>query len=134
MRRKLLTLFILAFWVLTSNTYAIDLWFTKGTNWNVIPKGISNRTNFYYCSRDGWIYIEKCSANSPWAFGISGYVIGGYSSDFFLGTYGYWQKYEQIWFKWFWFEYENEGITYYQARYKWAVQYYNTFTIPSRTA
>lgn len=134
MRRKLLTLFILVFWLLTSNTYAIDLWFTKGTNWNVIPKWVSNRTNFYYCSRDGWIYIEKCSPDSPWAFGISGYVIGGYSSDFFMGSYGYWQKYEQIWFKWFWFEYENEGITYYQARYKWAVQYYNTFTIPSRTA
>lgn len=134
MRRKLLTLFILVFWLLTSSTHAIDLWFTKGTNWNVIPKWVSNRTNFYYCSRDGWIYIEKCSPDSPWAFGISGYVIGGYSSDFFMGSYGYWQKYEQIWFKWFWFEYENEGITYYQARYKWAVQYYNTFTIPSRTA
>ena len=134
MRRKLLTLFILAFWVLTSNTYAIDLWFTKGTNGNVIPKWVSNRANFYYCSSNNWIDISKCSANSPWALGLSGYVIGGYSSDFFMNTYGYWPTYEQISLKWFWFEYENEGITYYQARYKWAVQYYNTFTIPSRTA
>lgn len=132
MRRKLLTLFILAFWVLTSNTYAIELWFTKGTNWNVIPKWVSNRTNFYYCSNDGWIYLQNCYANSPWALGISGYVIGGYSSDFFVNVY--WPTNEQISLKWFWFEYENEGITYYQARYKWAVQYYNTFTIPSRTA
>lgn len=132
MRRKLLTLFILVFWLLTSNTYAIELWFTKGTNWNVIPKGVSNRANFYYCSRDGWIYLNNCYANSPWAFGISGYVIGGYSSDFFVNVY--WPTNEQISLKWFWFEYENEWITYYQARYKWAVQYYNTFTIPSRTA
>lgn len=134
MRRKLLTLFILVFWLLTSSTYAIDLWFTKGTNGNVIPKGVSNRANFYYCSSNNWIEIEKCSPDSPWAFGISGYVVGGYSSDFFMNTYGYGQNYEQISLKWFGFEYENEGITYYQARYKWAVQYYNTFTIPSRTA
>lgn len=134
MRRKLLTLFILVFWVITSNTYAIDLWFTKGTNGNVIPKGVSNRANFYYCTYNNWIDIQKCNADSPWALGISGYVIGGYSSDFFMNTYGYGSTYEQISLKWFWFEYENEGITYYQARYKWAVQYYNTFTIPSRTA
>lgn len=132
MRRKLLTLFILVFWLLTSNTYAIELWFTKGTNWNVIPKGVSNRANFYYCSRDGWIYLNNCYANSPWALGISGYVIGGYSSDFFVNVY--WPTSEQISLKWFGFEYENEGITYYQARYKWPVQNYNTFTIPSRTA
>ena len=125
---------MLVFWVLTSNTYAIDLWFTKGTNGNVIPKWVSNRANFYYYTYNNWIDIQKCSADSPWAFGISGYVIGGYSSDFFMNTYGYGTTYEQISLKWFWFEYENEGITYYQARYKWAVQYYNTFTIPSRTA
>jgi len=132
MRRKLLTLFILIFWLLTSNTYAIDLWFTKGTNWNVIPKWVSNRANFYYCTYNNWIDIQKCNADSPWALGISGYVIGGYSSDFFVNVY--WPTSEQISLKWFGFEYENEGITYYQARYKWAVQYYNTFTIPSRTA
>lgn len=132
MRRKLLTLFILVFWLLTSNTYAIDLWFTKGTNWNVIPKWVSNRANFYYCTYNNWIDIQKCNADSPWALGISGYVIGGYSSDFFVNVY--WPTSEQISLKWFGFEYENEGITYYQARYKWAVQYYNTFTIPSRTA
>ena len=132
MRRKRLTLFILVFWLLTSNTYAIDLWFTKGTNWNVIPKWVSNRANFYYCTYNNWIDIQKCNADSPWALGISGYVIGGYSSDFFVNVY--WPTSEQISLKWFGFEYENEGITYYQARYKWAVQYYNTFTIPSRTA
>ena len=130
--KKLLTLFMIVFWLLTSNTYAIDLWFTKGTNWNVIPKWVSNRANFYYCTYNNWIDIQYCNADSPWALGISGYVIGGYSSDFFVNVY--WPTNEQISLKWFWFEYENEGITYYQARYKWAVQYYNTFTIPSRTA
>lgn len=130
--KKLLILFMLVFWLLTSNTYAIDLWFTKGTNWNVIPKWVSNRANFYYCTYNNWIDIQKCNADSPWALGISGYVIGGYSSDFFVNVY--WSTSEQISLKWFGFEYENEGITYYQARYKWAVQYYNTFTIPSRTA
>ena len=123
---------MLVFWLLTSNTYAIDLWFTKGTNWNVIPKWVSNRANFYYCTYNNWIDIQKCNADSPWALGISGYVIGGYSSDFFVNVY--WPTSEQISLKWFGFEYENEGITYYQARYKLAVQYYNTFTIPSRTA
>ena len=123
---------MLVFWLLTSNTYAIELWFTKGTNWNLIPKWVSNRANFYYCTYNNWIDIQKCNADSPWALGISGYVIGGYSSDFFVNVYG--PTNEQISLKWFWFEYENEWITYYQARYKWAVQYYNTFTIPSRTA
>lgn len=130
MRRKLLTLFILAFWVLTSNTYAFDLWFPGDFNGNSSPKWLNNKYSIYYCSNN-WETINICSADSPWAFWISWYIIGQYSRDFSSDPF---YKYDWSNIKWFAYEKDNEWAIYYQAKYKWAVQYYNTFSIPSRTA
>lgn len=121
---------MLVFWVLTSNTYAFDLWFPGDFNGNSSPKWLNNKYSIYYCSNN-WETINICSADSPWAFWISWYIIGQYSRDFSSDPF---YKYDWSNIKWFAYEKDNEWAIYYQAKYKWAVQYYNTFSIPSRTA
>ena len=121
---------MLVFWLLTSNTYAFDLWFPGDFNGNSSPKWLNNKYSIYYCSNN-WETINICSADSPWAFWISWYIIGQYSKDFSSDPF---YKYDWSNIKWFAYEKDNEWAIYYQAKYKWAVQYYNTFSIPSRTA
>ena len=121
---------MLVFWLLTSNTYAFDLWFPGDFNGNSSPKWLNNKYSIYYCSNN-WETINICSADSPWAFWISWYIIGQYSRDFSSDPF---YKYDWSNIKWFAYEKDNEWAIYYQAKYKWAVQYYNTFSIPSRTA
>ena len=122
---------MLVFWVLTSSTYAFDLWFPGDFNGNFSPKWLNNKYSIYYCSNNNWETINICSADSPWAFWISWYIIGQYSRDFSSDPF---YKYDWSNIKWFAYEKDNEWAIYYQAKYKWAVQYYNTFSIPSRTA
>lgn len=125
MRRKLLTLFILVFWVITSNTYAFDFNLNQYSYWWPNPEGKIDRINRYAISTDKGNYIYLDSNPRLWySFGFTGF-------DF------YWElnsRYNFAKFIGFSYKYENEWITFYQAKYKWAVQYYNTFTIPSRTA
>jgi len=125
MRRKLLTLFILVFWVITSSTYAFDFNLNQYSYWWPNPEGKIDRINRYAISTDKGNYIYLDSNPRLWySFGFTGF-------DF------YWElnsRYNFAKFIGFSYKYENEWITFYQAKYKWAVQYYNTFTIPSRTA
>lgn len=125
MRRKLLTLFILVFWVITSSTYAFDLNLDQYSYWGANPEWKIDRINRYAISTDKGNYIYLDSNPRLWySFGFTGF-------DF------YWElnsRYNYAKFAWFSYKNENEWITFYQAKYKWAVQYYNTFSIPSRTA
>lgn len=125
MRRKLLTLFILVSWVITSSTYAFDFNLNQYSYWWPNPEGKIDRINRYAISTDKGNYIYLDSNPRLWySFGFTGF-------DF------YWElnsRYNFAKFIGFSYKYENEWITFYQAKYKWAVQYYNTFTIPSRTA
>ena len=124
MRRKLLTLFILVFWLLTSNTYAFDLNLKWSSNYN--PEGQIDRRNIYVYSLNKWLELQwqwtpHSSYSSFWISGFNFYsTLDKYSNYMYHLGFAY--------------KYENEWITFYQAKYKWAVQYYNTFTIPSRTA
>lgn len=125
MRRKLLTLFILIFWVLTSNTYAFDLNLDQYSYWGANPEWKIDRINRYAISTDKGNYIYLDSNPRLWySFGFTGF-------DFYFELK---HSYNLTKFIGFSYKYENEWITFYQAKYKWAVQYYNTFTIPSRTA
>ena len=125
MRRKLLTLFILIFWVITSNTYAFDFNLNQYSFWGDNPEGKIDRINRYAISTDKGNFIYLDSNPRLWySFGFT-----GFNFYFELNT-----RYNLTKFIWFSYRYENEWITFYQAKYKWAVQYYNTFTIPSRTA
>lgn len=115
---------MLVFWLLTSSTYAFDLNLRWSQNNN--PEGKIDRGNIYVSSPNKWLEIKwqstpHSSYPSFWLSGFSFYstLDKYYSSMYHLG---------------FAYKYENEWITFYQAKYKWAVQYYNTFTIPSRTA
>ena len=125
MRRKLLTLFILIFWVLTSNTYAFEFNLNQYSFWGDNPEGKIDRRDRYAISTDKGNSIYFDSNPRLWySFGFTGF-------NFYFELK---PSYNLTKFIWFSYRYENEWITFYQAKYKWAVQYYNTFTIPSRTA
>ena len=123
--KKLLTLLILVFWVITSNTYAFDFNLNQYSFWGANPEGKIDRRDRYAISTDQGNYIYLDSNPRIWySFWFTGF-------DFY---YELNSRYNYTKFIWFAYKYENEWITFYQAKYKWAVQYYNTFTIPSRTA
>ena len=115
---------MIVFWVLTSSTYAFDLNLRWSQNNN--PEGKIDRGNIYVYSLNKWLEVQwqstpHSSYPSFWLSGFSFYsTLDKYSNYMYHLGFAY--------------KYENEWITFYQAKYKWAVQYYNTFTIPSRTA
>ena len=125
MRRKLLTLFILIFWVLTSSASAFEFNLNQYSFWGDNPEGKIDRRDRYAISTDKGNSIYFDSNPRLWySFGFTGF-------NFYFELM---PSYNLTKFIWFSYRYENEWITFYQAKYKWAVQYYNTFTIPSRTA
>lgn len=125
MRRKLLTLFILVFWVLTSSASAFEFNLNQYSFWGDNPEGKTDRRDRYAISTDKGNSIYFDSNPRLWySFGFTGF-------NFYFELK---PSYNLTKFIWFSYRYENEWITFYQAKYKWAVQYYNTFTIPSRTA
>ena len=125
MRRKLLTLFILIFWVLTSSASALEFNLNQYSFWGDNPEGKIDRRDRYAISTDKGNSIYFDSNPRLWySFGFTGF-------NFYFELM---PSYNLTKFIWFSYRYENEWITFYQAKYKWAVQYYNTFTIPSRTA
>ena len=125
MRRKLLTLFILIFWVLTSSASAFEFNLNQYSFWGDNPEGKIDRRDRYAISTNNGNYIYLDSNPRLWySFWFTGF-------DFY---YELNSRYNYTKFIWFAYKYENEWITFFQAKYKWAVQYYNTFTIPSRTA
>lgn len=123
--KKLLTLFMIVFWVLTSSTYAFDFNLNQYSFGWANPEGKIDRINRYAISTNNGNYIYLDSNPRLWySFWFTGF-------DFY---YELNSRYNYTKFIWFAYKYENEWITFFQAKYKWAVQYYNTFTIPSRTA
>ena len=54
--KKLLTLFILVFWVLISSTYAFDLNLNWGSNYN--PEEQIDRSNIYVYSLNKWLGLQ----------------------------------------------------------------------------
>ena len=125
MRRKLLTLFILVFWVITSSASAFEFNLNQYSFWGDNPEGKIDRRDRYAISTDKGNSIYFDSNPRLWySFGFTGF-------NFYFELM---PSYNLTKFIWFSYRYENEWITFYQAKYKWAVQYYNTFTIPSRTA
>ena len=116
---------MIVFWVLTSSTYAFDFNLNQYSFGWANPEGKIDRINRYAISTNNGNYIYLDSNPRLWySFWFTGF-------DFY---YELNSRYNYTKFIWFAYKYENEWITFFQAKYKWAVQYYNTFTIPSRTA
>ena len=126
MRRKLLTLFILVFWVLTSSTYALDLNLTQyGYGYNYTPEYGNQKSNYTFYSVDRGQSVSSTSTKSENA---------GYYNTLWTKFYRYKDKWNGYSFTVYWFAYKTdwEWITLYQAKYRSNEQYYNTLSLPSR--
>lgn len=126
MRRKLLTLFILVFWVLTSSTYALDLNLTQyGYGYNYTPEYGNQKSNYTFYSVDRGQSVSSTSTKSENA---------GYYNTLWTKFYRYKDKWNGYSFTVYWFAYKTdwEWITLYQAKYRGNEQYYNTLSLPSR--
>ena len=126
MRRKLLTLFILVFWVITSSTYALDLNLTQyGDNYSYTPEYSTQKSNYtfftYSAGKD--LSTTATPTEKP-----------GYFNTLWTKFYWYKDKWDGYSFTVYWFAYKTdwEGITLYQAKYRGNEQYYNTLSLPSR--
>ena len=126
MRRKLLTLFILVFWVLTSNTYALDLNLQQyGNGYNYTPEYSTQKSNYTFYSVDRGKSVSSTSSKSENA---------GYYNTLWTKFYWYKDKGNGYSFvvNWFAYKIDWEWITLYQAKYRGNEQYYNTLSLPSR--
>ena len=126
MRRKLLTLFILVFWVLTSSTYALDLNLTQyGYGYNYTPEYGNQKSNYTFYSVDRGQSVSSTSTKSENA---------GYYNTLWTKFYRYKDKWNGYSFTVYWLAYKTdwEWITLYQAKYRSNEQYYNTLSLPSR--
>ena len=124
--KKLLTLFILVFWVLTSSTYALDLNLTQyGDNYNYTPEYSTQKSNYTFYSVDRGKSVSSTSSKSENA---------GYYNTLWTKFYWYKDKGNGYSFvvNWFAYKIDWEWITLYQAKYKNNKQYYNTLSLPSR--
>ena len=126
MRRKLLTLLIIAFGLLTSNTYALDLNLTQyGDNYSYTPEYSTQKSNYtfftYSAGKD--LSTTATPTEKP-----------GYFNTLWHKFYWYKNKGNGYSFTVYWFAYKTdwEGITLYQAKYRGNEQYYNTLSLPSR--
>ena len=126
MRRKLLTLFILVFWVLTSSTYALDLNLQQyGYGYNYTPENGNQKSNYTFYSVDRGKSVSSTSSKSENA---------GYYNTLWTKFYWYKDKGNGYSFvvNWFAYKIDWEWITLYQAKYRGNEQYYNTLSLPSR--
>ena len=126
MRRKLLTLFLIVFWVLTSSTYALDLNLTQyGYGYNYTPEYGNQKSNYTFYSVDRGQSVSSTSTKSENA---------GYYNTLWTKFYWYKDKGDGYSFVVNWFAYKTdwEWITLYQAKYRGNEQYYNTLSLPSR--
>ena len=126
MRRKLLTLFILVFWVITSSTYALDLNLVQyGDNHSYTPESSTQKSNYtfftYSAGKD--LSTTATPTEKP-----------GYFNTLWQKFYWYKNKGNGYSFTVYWFAYKTdwEWITLYQAKYRGNEQYYNTLSLPSR--
>lgn len=126
MRRKLLTLFILVFWLLSSSTYALDLNLQQyGNGYNYTPEYSTQKSNYTFYSVDRGKSVSSTSSKSENA---------GYYNTLWTKFYWYKDKGNGYSFVVNWFAYKTdwEWITLYQAKYRGNEQYYNTLSLPSR--
>ena len=126
MRRKLLTLFILVFWVLSSSTYALDLNLQQyGNGYNYTPEYSTQKSNYTFYSVDRGKSVSSTSSKSENA---------GYYNTLWTKFYWYKDKGNGYSFvvNWFAYKIDWEWITLYQAKYRGNEQYYNTLSLPSR--
>lgn len=126
MRRKLLTLFILVFWVLTSSTYALDLNLQQyGNGYNYTPEYSTQKSNYTFYSVDRGQSVSSTSSKSENAW---------YYNTLWTKFYWYKDKWDGYSFvvNWFAYKIDWEWITLYQAKYRGNEQYYNTLSLPSR--
>ena len=126
MTRKLLTLFILVFWVLTSSTYALDLNLTQyGDNYNYTPEYSTQKSNYTFFTYSAGKDLNTTSTptEKPW-----------YYNTLWTKFYWYKDRWNGYSFTVYWFAYKTdwEWITLYQAKYRGNEQYYNTLSLPSR--
>ena len=126
MRRKLLTLFMIVFWVLISSTYALDLNLTQyGDNYSYTPEYSTQKSNYtfftYSAGKD--LSTTATPTEKP-----------GYFNTLWHKFYWYKNKWDGYSFTVYWFAYKTdwEWITLYQAKYRGNEQYYNTLSLPSR--
>lgn len=126
MRRKLLTLFILVFWLLSSSTYALDLNLQQyGNGYNYTPEYSTQKSNYTFYSVDRGKSVSSTSSKSENA---------GYYNTLWTKFYWYKDKGNGYSFvvNWFAYKIDWEWITLYQAKYRGNEQYYNTLSLPSR--
>ena len=126
MRRKLLTLFILVFWLLSFSTYALDLNLQQyGNGYNYTPEYSTQKSNYTFYSVDRGKSVSSTSSKSENA---------GYYNTLWTKFYWYKDKGNGYSFvvNWFAYKIDWEWITLYQAKYRGNEQYYNTLSLPSR--
>ena len=124
--KKLLTLFMLVFWLLTSNTYALDLNLQQyGNGYNYTPEYSTQKSNYTFYSVDRGKSVSSTSSKSENA---------GYYNTLWTKFYWYKDKGNGYSFvvNWFAYKIDWEWITLYQAKYRGNEQYYNTLSLPSR--
>ena len=124
--KKLLTLFMLVFWVLASSTYALELNLQQyGYGYNYTPEYGNQKSNYTFYSVDRGQSVSSTSSKSENA---------GYYNTLWTKFYWYKDKGNGYSFvvNWFAYKIDWEWITLYQAKYRGNEQYYNTLSLPSR--
>lgn len=117
---------MLVFWLLTSNTYALDLNLQQyGNGYNYTPEYSTQKSNYTFYSVDRGKSVSSTSSKSENA---------GYYNTLWTKFYWYKDKGNGYSFvvNWFAYKIDWEWITLYQAKYRGNEQYYNTLSLPSR--
>lgn len=117
---------MIVLWLLTSNTYALDLNLQQyGNDYNYTPEYSTQKSNYTFYSVDRGKSVSSTSSKSENA---------GYYNTLWTKFYWYKDKGNGYSFVVNWFAYKTdwEWITLYQAKYRGNEQYYNTLSLPSR--
>ena len=117
---------MIVFWVLASNTYALDLNLQQyGNGYNYTPEYSTQKSNYTFYSVDRGKSVSSTSSKSENA---------GYYNTLWTKFYWYKDKGNGYSFvvNWFAYKIDWEWITLYQAKYRGNEQYYNTLSLPSR--
>ena len=117
---------MIVFWVITSNTYALELNLQQyGYGYNYTPEYGNQKSNYTFYSVDRGQSVSSTSSKSENA---------GYYNTLWTKFYWYKDKGNGYSFvvNWFAYKIDWEWITLYQAKYRGNEQYYNTLSLPSR--
>lgn len=117
---------MIVFWVITSNTYALELNLQQyGYGYNYTPEYGNQKSNYTFYSVDRGQSVSSTSSKSENAW---------YYNTLWTKFYWYKDKGNGYSFvvNWFAYKIDWEWITLYQAKYRGNEQYYNTLSLPSR--